>query len=71
VVRALLAAGAEIDADRTLFDAAFNGHPEVARVLLGAGADTDARGGGSSYTPLRWAIRWGHDVHNKYKQSCS
>ncbi|CAM9231008.1 unnamed protein product, partial [Ectocarpus sp. 8 AP-2014] len=44
-----------------LHRAVLGGHSEVARVLIKAGADKDARTGGSGATPLHLAARKGHE----------
>ncbi|EME97307.1 hypothetical protein H340_27175 [Streptomyces mobaraensis NBRC 13819 = DSM 40847] len=66
-VRALLRAGADAraaDADgmTALYAAAVNGHTELVRLLLeaGAGPDAESAGAGSEGTPLCAAASWGH-----------
>lgn len=65
IARALLAAGASVDATSTneqrvqpLHSAAAGRHHEVCRVLLAAGADVDARQG-HGFTPLHAAAQHG------------
>lgn len=41
--------------------AALGGHSEVSRVLIKAGADKNARTGGSGATPLHLSARRGHE----------
>ncbi len=71
LVNALLAAGANVNATANfitdnrskitpLMEAAKNGHTEIVRELLGAGADVRLRDGGSNRTAREWAQEGGH-----------
>ena len=58
LIRMLISAGADINADdgHALWAASYHGRADVVRLLLAAGADASARGDGA----LRWARKNGH-----------